>query len=187
MNIDAIVDARTAQAIARFSNHRRRPVNRRDPKAASRQTFVVRSGTAAEIEHVRTGTCMLLEETERPLAHVAQRPIARVRTVVGRRHAIERATGLEKRFLGHAHGAFLHPAFNEHTHRWQIGLVPTVSDWRNKGRFRLTIVSSGRSRMLPIGSWKKHGRTRPSASMTADTHGALHLTGGKSPSPSIAA
>src|SRR4029077_20464025 len=136
MNIDAIVDAGTAQAIPRFSNHRRRPVNRRDTKAALREALVVCSGTATEIEYVRTGRCMLLQQTERPLAHVAQRPIARVRTVVGRRHAIEGATGLEQRVLGHAHGAFLHPAFNEHTHRWQTGLLPTVSDWRNRGRFR---------------------------------------------------
>ena len=29
--------------------------------------------------------------------------------------------------------------------------------------------------MLPIGRWKKQGRTVPSDSTTADTHGALHL------------
>src|SRR4029077_19064329 len=143
-----------------------------------------------EIEYVRTGRCLPLEQTECPVTHVAQRPIARIRTVVGRRHPIEGASGLQQRvvaYRAHAQGAFLQPAFNEHTQRWQTGLLATVSDPRNDGRFRLTIVSSGSSRTLPMGSWKKHGRTRPSASMTAETHGALQLTGGKGPSPSTAA
>ena len=37
--------------------------------------------------------------------------------------------------------------------------------------------------MLPIGSWKKHGRTVPSASTTTDIHGALQLTGGNGAEP----
>ena len=31
--------------------------------------------------------------------------------------------------------------------------------------------------MLPSGGWKKHGRAVPSASITVDTQGALHLGG----------
>jgi hypothetical protein len=37
--------------------------------------------------------------------------------------------------------------------------------------------------MLPTGWWKKHGLTEPSASMTTDTHGALHETEGKGAAP----
>src|SRR5689334_16271791 len=187
MKIDAVVDTGAPDAVARFPNHGRRPVDGRHPIAALREVFIVCSGTTSEVEHVRAGRCMLLEQTKRALTHVAQRAVARIRAVVGRRHPIERATGLQERVVthrahracsAHAHGAFLQPAFSEQTQRWQTGLLATVSDLRKDDRFRLTIVSSGSSRTLPIGSWKKHGRTRPSASITTDTHGALHVTGG---------
>jgi len=49
------------------------------------------------------------------------------------------------------------------------------------------IRSSGVSRMLPIESWKKHGRTLPFASTTTDTHGAVHYTAGNGTSPRSAA
>ena len=131
----------------------------RQPRCA--ETLVVCSGAAAEIEHVRTGRCHVVPGDGASRSRMSHNV---------RLHAFERsyvgATRSKAPLVwssassGHAHGAFLHPAFNEHTHRWQTGLLPTVSDWRNTGRFRLTIVSSGSSRTLPIGSWKKHGRTR---------------------------
>jgi hypothetical protein len=43
---------------------------------------------------------------------------------------------------------------------------------------RCTIDDSVSWRTDPIIWWKKHGRTIPSASMTTDTYGALHETGG---------
>ena len=38
-------------------------------------------------------------------------------------------------------------------------------------------------RTFPRGGWKKQGRTVPSASMTAETQGALQVIGAKSPRP----
>src|SRR3989441_9479874 len=89
--------------------------------------------------------------------------------------------------IDHCHGAPLHPVFMEQTHRAHTGFLATSSVRRNSGRSRLTMTSNGVTRMFPIASWKKQGRTEPSASITTDVHGALQLTGGKEPMPASAA
>src|SRR5204863_8309864 len=86
-----------------------------------------------------------------------------------------------------SHGAFLQPAFSEQTQRSHTGFAPIRSDRRNAGRSRVTIVSSGAVRTFPMTSWKKHGRTDPSASITMETQGALHDTPGNAASPLTAA
>jgi len=70
------------------------------------------------------------------------------------------------------------------------GLAPLHVDLRLVRAARShteAIVSSGVFRTLPMTSWKKQGRTEPSASMTTDTQGALHATSGNGASPLTAA
>ena len=81
----------------------------------------------------------------------------------------------------------LHPVFIEQTHRAHTGFLATSRVRRNSGRSRLTMTSSGVTRLFPTASWKKQGRTDPSASITTDVHGALQLTAGKGPAPASAA
>src|SRR5581483_6743499 len=81
------------------------------------------------------------------------------------------------------HGARLQPVFNEHTQRSHVAFVSTHNEWRNARRLPAIRSPSGASRMVPIGSWKKQGRTWPFASITTDTHGALHATRGNGASP----
>ena len=65
---------------------------------------------------------------------------------------------------------------NEHTQRWQIGFSSTFSPSRNALALPpLITLSRLVPDKLPIGGWKKHGRTSPLVSTTADTQGALHL------------
>src|SRR5258708_9575355 len=64
--------------------------------------------------------------------------------------------------------------YNEHTHRRQVGLLGTSSAARNATpRTPFNTCSKDSSLIFPITSWKKHGRTAPSDSTTAETHGAL--------------
>ena len=67
------------------------------------------------------------------------------------------------------------------------GLAWTSNVWRNARRFSATIDPIGACLMLPIESWKKHGRTDPLDSTTTDTQGALHDTRGNGASPASAA
>ncbi len=64
--------------------------------------------------------------------------------------------------------------YREHTQRRQIGSVATSRFLRNCKASRLFRISDkDRSRVFPKGRWKKHGRTSPPASTTAETQGAL--------------
>src|SRR6185312_13358627 len=66
--------------------------------------------------------------------------------------------------------------FNEQTHLTHVLLVSISKVLRKSIAEPLLRISvSFDSRILPIVSWKKQGRTLPSASMTAETHGALHF------------
>ena len=144
---------------------------------------------AAEVQEACTRQHRPLEHGAHPQAHRPQNRIAFVRPIVGRRHTVEGANGVGERLFGRydAHGACLQPVLSEQTHRRQIGFALTSNTSRNARRLPPTISSSGVSRILPIESWKKHGRTAPSASTTTDTHGALQRTGGNGSSPVSAA
>src|SRR4051795_13314261 len=76
-----------------------------------------------------------------------------------------------------------------HTHLRQIESRSTSSPLRHAMAFgELSTPARPPSVCtFPNGGWKKHGRTVPSVSITLDTHGALHVFGWKSPSPSNAA
>jgi lipopolysaccharide transport system ATP-binding protein len=84
------------------------------------------------------------------------------------------------------HSCARNPVFNMHTHRWQVASFATVSRFRKAGIAALRSSSSGRSRRLPTGAWKKQGRSVPLASMTTLVQGALHSTGGNGPRPRCA-
>src|SRR6202035_2342138 len=64
--------------------------------------------------------------------------------------------------------------YKEHTQRRQIGSAATSRFLRNcKASRPFRISDKDRSRVFPKGRWKKHGRTSPLASTTAETQGAL--------------
>src|SRR6185369_17616548 len=72
----------------------------------------------------------------------------------------------------------------EQTHCLQIVFSATFSEFRNSiARAPFNTSAKVVPRKFPNGGWKKHGRTSPFGSTTADTQGALHrgATCGSSP------